>query len=142
MVPGSTFRYGSNFCSVTLRPRLSSRQPRLAAAIPLPKEETTPPVTKIYFDIWFNCPPLFIHHQFFVEFRHSCPILGRIDAQRFVLGFNHSNLKPVLERAQLLQPFGLFERADREIGIVEQEIAAIDVESNVLEERVGRGAAR
>src|SRR5580704_2247857 len=51
MVPGSTFRYGSNFCSVTLSPRLSSRHPMLAAAIPLPKEETTPPVTNMYLAI-------------------------------------------------------------------------------------------
>src|ERR1700691_5064553 len=47
MVPGSTFRYGSNFCSETVRPRLSRRQPIEAAEMPLPSEETTPPVTKI-----------------------------------------------------------------------------------------------
>src|SRR5271168_2915432 len=49
MVPGSTFRYGSHFWRVTRRPRLSSRQPMEAAATPFPREETTPPVTKIYF---------------------------------------------------------------------------------------------
>src|SRR3954471_9416013 len=49
MVPGSTLRYGSNFCSVTLRPRFSSKVPREAAVSPLPRELTTPPVTKIYF---------------------------------------------------------------------------------------------
>src|SRR5215467_8611526 len=49
MVPGSTFRYGSHFCRVTRKPRLSRRQPMEEAATPLPKEETTPPVTKIYF---------------------------------------------------------------------------------------------
>src|SRR6516165_1780704 len=49
MVPGSTFRYGSHFCKVTLKPRLSSRQPIEEAATPFPSEETTPPVTKIYF---------------------------------------------------------------------------------------------
>ena len=32
---------------VTLRPLASSTAPSEAAAIPLPKEETTPPVTKI-----------------------------------------------------------------------------------------------
>src|ERR1700691_797324 len=51
MVPGSTFRYGSHFWRVTLSPRLSSRQPIEAAATPLPSEETTPPVTKIYFGV-------------------------------------------------------------------------------------------
>src|SRR6266581_4072033 len=49
IVPGSTFRYGSHFCSVTLKPRLSRRQPIEEAATPFPSEETTPPVTKIYF---------------------------------------------------------------------------------------------
>src|SRR5437660_5711120 len=49
MVPGSTFRYGSHFCSVTLKLRLSRRQPIEEAATPFPSEDTTPPVTKIYF---------------------------------------------------------------------------------------------
>src|SRR5215471_21790045 len=49
IVPGSTFKYGSHFWSVTLKPRLSRRQPIEEAATPFPSEETTPPVTKIYF---------------------------------------------------------------------------------------------
>src|ERR1039458_7959839 len=49
MVPGSTFRYGSNFIRFTRRPRLSKRQPIDAAARPLPRLDTTPPVTKTYF---------------------------------------------------------------------------------------------
>src|SRR5262249_43864274 len=53
MVPGSTFRYGSNFIRLTLSPRLSSRQPIEAAAKPFPRDETTPPVTKMYLeDTW------------------------------------------------------------------------------------------
>src|SRR6266567_2830522 len=34
---------------LTLIPRASSRQPMEAAARPLPSEDTTPPVTKMYF---------------------------------------------------------------------------------------------
>src|SRR5258707_15083506 len=49
MVPGSTLRYGSHFCRVTLKPRLSRRQPIEEAATPFPREDTTPQVTKIYF---------------------------------------------------------------------------------------------
>src|SRR5579863_5289527 len=49
MVPGSTLRCGSHFCRGTLKPRLSRRQPIEEAATPFPSEETTPPVTKIYF---------------------------------------------------------------------------------------------
>src|SRR6478672_7899764 len=47
IVPGSTLRYGSSFCMTTRRPRAVSRLPRLAAVRPLPREETTPPVTKM-----------------------------------------------------------------------------------------------
>src|SRR5271156_5352265 len=49
MVPGSTLRYGSNFIRLTLMPRASSRQPMDAAESPLPSDDTTPPVTKMYF---------------------------------------------------------------------------------------------
>src|ERR1051326_3788589 len=47
MVPGSTLMYGSNFCSRTRRPRRSSNNPIEALVIPLPRELTTPPVTKM-----------------------------------------------------------------------------------------------
>src|ERR1700730_8895273 len=45
MVPGSTLRYGSSFCMPTCRPRALRIVPIEAAVIPLPREETTPPVT-------------------------------------------------------------------------------------------------
>src|SRR5437870_2638800 len=41
--------YGSIFCSVTRRPRASRSDPIEAAARPLPNDDTTPPVTKMYF---------------------------------------------------------------------------------------------
>src|SRR5947208_3060368 len=49
IVPGSTFRYGSNFWTWTLRPRALRSRPSEAATIPLPRPETTPPVTNTYF---------------------------------------------------------------------------------------------
>src|SRR5438045_3488746 len=49
IVPGSTFRYGSNFWSWTRRPRAFSSRPREAATIPLPSADTTPHVTNTYF---------------------------------------------------------------------------------------------
>src|SRR5690348_15523453 len=49
IVPGSTLRYGSNFCSCTRRPRALSSRPSEAATIPFPRADTTPPVTKTYF---------------------------------------------------------------------------------------------
>ena len=39
--------YGSNFCSATFSPRATSRRPIEAAAMPLPSDETTPPVTNM-----------------------------------------------------------------------------------------------
>src|SRR5215217_1727717 len=49
IVPGSTFRYGSNFCAWIVSPRALSSRPSDAATMPLPRPETTPPVTKTYF---------------------------------------------------------------------------------------------
>src|ERR1700732_424819 len=46
MVPGSTLIYGSSLTMLTLSPRASRMAPRDADAMPLPSEETTPPVTK------------------------------------------------------------------------------------------------
>src|SRR5690606_31196585 len=45
MVPGSTLMYGSSLMRVTLRPRDSRIAARDAEAMPLPREDTTPPVT-------------------------------------------------------------------------------------------------
>src|SRR6267378_2227064 len=45
MVPGSTFMYGSSLTIATLRPRASRIAPSEAEAMPLPNEDTTPPVT-------------------------------------------------------------------------------------------------
>ena len=39
--------YGSNFWRPTVKPRETSRRPIEAAAMPLPRDETTPPVTKM-----------------------------------------------------------------------------------------------
>src|SRR4051794_25713246 len=47
IVPGSTLMYGSNFWIVTDSPRDTSSWPIEAAAMPLPRAETTPPVTKM-----------------------------------------------------------------------------------------------
>ena len=41
--------YGSSLRMETWRPRALSSRPTLAAVMPLPREEVTPPVTKTYF---------------------------------------------------------------------------------------------
>src|SRR5438045_6842456 len=49
MVPASTLMYGSTFWSGTRKRRASGSEPREADANPLPSDDTTPPVTKMYF---------------------------------------------------------------------------------------------
>src|SRR5260370_9416700 len=127
-VPGSTFRYGSNFCRLTRSPRLSSRHPIDDAAIPLPSDETTPPVTKMYLAI-LNHPC----QSSFKQLVHPFQVVWRVHAYGFILGFDYADLVPVLERAQLLQALGFLKRADRHIGIPHQEIAAVNIKSDVLE---------
>src|SRR5437879_3959610 len=51
MVPGSTLMYGSNFCRRTRSPRRSRSMPIEAQVSPLPRELTTPPVTKMCFTL-------------------------------------------------------------------------------------------
>ncbi len=57
IVPGSTLRYGSNFCSCTFSPRAFRRRPSDEAVMPLPSDETTPPVTKTYFVLMAGVSP-------------------------------------------------------------------------------------
>src|SRR5881227_4365571 len=59
IVPGSTFRYGSNFWTSTFRPRDFSSRPSDAAVIPLPSDETTPPVTNTYLACLLTYAPPF-----------------------------------------------------------------------------------
>jgi hypothetical protein len=47
-VPGSTLMYGSSLIMLIVSPRASRIAPRHAEVIPLPSEETTPPVIKTY----------------------------------------------------------------------------------------------
>src|SRR5690242_21917400 len=80
MVPGSTLMYGSNFWIVTLRPRSTRSLPNEAAAMPLPRDETTPPVTKMYFVLLIGPPiprklPL-IHADYFDARLSSGTLVG------------------------------------------------------------------
>src|SRR6266436_912465 len=89
-VPGSTFRYGSNFCRLTRSPRLSSRHPIDDAAIPLPSDETTPPVTKMYLAI-LNHP----RQSSFKQLVHPFQVVWRVHAYGFICRFDHADLVPV-----------------------------------------------
>src|ERR1035437_3246265 len=50
--------YGSSLRTETEMPRALSRRPMLAAVMPFPREEVTPPVTKTYFAMG-RAPPGF-----------------------------------------------------------------------------------
>ena len=52
--------YGSSFRMETRRPRALSNRPMLAAVMPLPREEVTPPVTKTYFAMGRGPPGVFL----------------------------------------------------------------------------------
>src|SRR5580698_3009097 len=107
MVPGSTFRYGSNFWSETVRPRLSSRQPIDAAAMPLPREETTPPVTKMNLAIHGLCVRrLDRGARGADQFANAFEVFGSVHTERFVVRFHYPDLETVFESPELFQPFG------------------------------------
>src|SRR5579875_135306 len=119
MVPGSIFRYGSNFYKVTRRPRLSNRQPMDAPAIPFPKDETTPPVTNMYLGMsYYGCASIILVFSAITNRLgtgckqpvNSFEIFRRVDAERFVIRFNDANSEPILERTQLLQTLRLLQR--------------------------------
>src|SRR5919199_1588385 len=86
IVPGSTLMYGSSLMQVTERPRASSRQPIEEAARPLPRLETTPPVTKMYLGIFSP----------FFRRLHPFPLVARLVAFALLL------LVVVVARLQIL----------------------------------------
>jgi len=58
MVPASQLRYGSIFMAVMEYPLLLSKRPMEEVTIPLPRPDSTPPVTTIYFGITIIAHPL------------------------------------------------------------------------------------
>src|SRR5205823_1569326 len=131
-----------------------------AAASPLPREETTPPVTKMYL---VACPSgLLIRfrsqrekgpHPFSqvriskaygppVPLVPSCrrggnqpaqlfEVFGRVDAERVVLRFHGFDADPMFERAELLERFRPLERRRLERREHEQGAAPIGVQPHV-----------
>src|SRR3977135_2790226 len=98
--------YGCILTMVTRSPRLSSSAPIDAAARPLPSEETTPPVTKMYF-VFVICP-LVIRSSLARRGRrekaaHLLEVFWRIDADRVVRALNGLDPDAMFERAKLFQ---------------------------------------
>src|SRR3954462_9879300 len=109
----------------------------LAAARPLPSEETTPPVMKMYFGVR---PSVFVISVSTRSLRRQQPphlfqILGRVHFVRFVARFDRLDADAVLERAELLERLGLFQGGRIERRQDEQGAAAIGVETDMSIER-------
>src|SRR5690348_2564117 len=97
------------------------------AAMPLPNEETTPPVTNMYLAIRIHP-----RQRSLEQLRHSLQVLRRVHAYRFILGFYHANLVAVLERPKLLEPLGPLQRTRGKFRVAQQEIPPVDIEADVL----------
>src|ERR671927_496262 len=104
MVPGSTLMYGSNFINVTENPRASRMAPTEEAATPLPSEETTPPVMKMYL-VAMNPPPFSESSSSPQDSFHLPQIRRRIHPERPLVDDQHPDGNSVLQRPQLLERF-------------------------------------
>src|SRR3954462_9104200 len=76
--------YGSSLRIETRRPRALSSRPMLAAVMPLPSEEVTPPVTKTYFAMGSGPPGFFQCYRKRplggkAEQRDARPVAGRLE---------------------------------------------------------------
>src|SRR5205085_10424109 len=95
---------GSSLMQVTDRPRASRRQPIEDAARPLPRLETTPPVTKMYLGIvsLFSCwlQPFFILARL-VAFALSLfvVVVARLQILLHLYGFGGLRVDERVERA-------------------------------------------
>src|SRR5690348_5982943 len=114
--------------SATRKPRLSSRQPIDEAARPLPRLETTPPVTKMYLGIGCSRSG----SRFGDRRPHAFEIDERVDTDGSTACFNHFDFHAVREGAQLFERFGAFEFSLRPLREFHQHVAPIDIQACVL----------
>src|SRR6266849_1327094 len=118
-----------------------------AAARPLPSDDTTPPVMKMYLVVRPSVLVIGIVIRAPAPSASRRPrgrgdqapnlfeILRCIDAERVVLRLDGLDADPVLEPAELLERSGAFERRRIERRQHEQGAAAIRVQPDVLVER-------
>src|SRR2546423_1285851 len=105
----------------------------LAAASPLPSDDTTPPVMKMYLGVRWVMKFLRCGRRH--EPAHLFQIVRRVHFEGFVLCFDRLDADAVFERAQLLERLGPFERCRLERGEHEQGTAAIAVQTDMSIER-------
>src|SRR6476469_1492457 len=110
----------------------------LAAARPLPSEETTPPVMKMYLGVRSMILSAWCRRR--QKPPHLIQVLGRVHFERFVLRLHRFDANTVLERPQLLERLGSLERGRLERRQDQQNTAAIGVQADMSIERRPSGA--
>src|SRR4029453_16949019 len=116
--------YGSGFTSATLSPRVSRIAPSDAAAIPLPSEETTPPVTQINLVIGATAAGFERRDDSLIETSLECLPPVDIRTERLGLG-QHRAVPPAQLPRVLALARGKF-RAAGEIADVNQRLARVE----------------
>src|SRR5262245_7218511 len=115
-----------------LNPWPSSRQPMDADARPLPREETTPPVTKMY----LVGTALLLAHASRArgqEAPDAIEILGRVHGHASLAVERHDPDRHAgLQGTELLEPLDLLERRRGQRYQPQQGFAPVDVEPHVL----------
>src|SRR5439155_22441356 len=144
IVPGSTLMYGSSLRKLILNPRDSSSEPIEALASPLPNEESTPPVTKMYFiRIASRAATVTVlarprnrpasgPHALRDQRLDDLQVLGRVDRNRVFRHVHQEDRVAMLEDPELLERLGDFERSRLEVPELEQEFPAVEIDPDVL----------
>ena len=115
--------------------------PTDAAATPLPSEETTPPVTKMYLVAMrppsssVRCPFVGLNATRSQDTFHPLQVLRGVDAERPRVDDEHADRDAVLQRPQLLERLAALERRGRQPGEAQQGLALVAVDAQVLERR-------
>src|SRR3954449_9727011 len=139
--------YRSIFCMVTRKPRASRRAPIDAAASPLPSDDTTPPVTRMYLTgrVCACCSvvrgPLAkaavctASRPASYGRRHQPPdarqIVRCIHPYGLVPSLDDFDPDPVLQCAELLERLGACEDRLRVAGELQKARAAVDVHADM-----------
>src|SRR3954454_23723032 len=94
--------------------------------MPLPSDETTPPVTNMNL-------VMFQKQRSVKQPGDTFEIRRRIHAKRIVFRFDHADGVTVFNCAQLFEALALLEGTDGQIGIGKKQVPTVDVKSDMLE---------
>src|SRR5687767_5594900 len=120
--------------SATLKPCPSSRQPMEAEARPLPRDDTTPPVTKMYF-VGTLAPSSFplARTRGGQERAYALEVVRRVHRDSaLALHGDDPDGHPVEEGAQLLETLRLLEGGGGQRRQAQERLAPVHVEADML----------